>query len=96
MLVVTVEFRVQPGQIETFRREVCAHAQRSLTRETGCRQFDVCWREEEPDKVFLYEKYDDQAAFDAHCESEHLKYFASLAPQWVAERDLRIWSTIEG
>lgn len=95
MLVVTVEFRIHPQHIADFRREVQGHAQRTLTRESGCCQFDVCWRPEQPDRIFLYEKYDDVAAFEHHKGTDHLKYFSELVPDWVAERDLRIWETVE-
>ena len=34
--------------------------------EPGCRRFDVVEPQGEPDRVLLYEIYDDEAAFDAH------------------------------
>ena len=36
------------------------------TDEPGCRRFDVVEPQGEPDRVLLYEIYDDEAAFDAH------------------------------
>ncbi|MGI9463684.1 MAG: putative quinol monooxygenase, partial [Aestuariivirgaceae bacterium] len=46
-----------------------------------CRRFDVCTDPDRPERVFLYEIYDDRAAFDAHLASDHFKAFdAEVVP----------------
>ena len=83
--VVTVVFVARPEHRAEFRREMVANATASRTQEPGCRQFDVC---ESPDGsgIFLYEIYDDEAAFQAHLATEHYRRFNSRTTPWVAEK----------
>jgi autoinducer 2-degrading protein len=75
VFVVGVEFTIAPGQREAFLVEMIRNAEVSRSVEAGCRQFDVCVDPSEPDRVVLYEVYDDRAAFDVHCRSEHFNAF---------------------
>ena len=80
--VVTVVFRAKPEHRAAFREAMIENATASRTREPGCRQFDVC---ELPDgTIFLYEIYDDEAAFKAHLATEHYKHFNVTTTPWVA------------
>lgn len=87
-LVVLVEFRLHPGKAAAFRPIVLANARASVRDEPGCRRFDVLTpeRDAEPDTVWLYEIYDDAAAFDAHLASPHFKAFAEAAEPLIASR----------
>jgi quinol monooxygenase YgiN len=89
MYVVTVEFRIQPGHADAFLAAVIANARTSVEHEPGCRQFDVCTVPGQPDTVFLYEVYDDRAAFDAHLATPHFLSFDHLATAWVAAKSVR-------
>jgi quinol monooxygenase YgiN len=51
-------------------RSRSANATATREREPGCRQFDVCTSADDG-LVFLYEVYDDRAAFDAHLAAPH-------------------------
>ena len=84
--VVTVVFRAKPGHREDFRREMIANATASRTREPGCRQFDVC---EAPDgTIFLYEIYDDEAAFKAHLGTGHFLKFDATVKPWLEHKQV--------
>ena len=67
----------------TFRsedREEIAQILRELTRltrhEKGCVSYIPHFVESDPDTVVIYEQYRDEAAVDAHRESEHFAKFA--------------------
>ena len=75
MYIVTVEFNVKPGQVAEFMPLMGENARASRDSEPGCRQFDVCADPKAPHLVFLYEVYDDRAAFDAHLATAHFKSF---------------------
>ena len=67
----------------TFRsedREEIAQILRELTRltrhEDGCVSYIPHFVESDPDTVVIYEQYRDEAAVDAHRESEHFAKFA--------------------
>jgi len=83
--VVTVVFRARPEFRAQFREAMLENAEASRTREPGCRLFDVC---ETPDgaEIFLYEIYDDEAAFKAHLATDHYKKFNAQVTPWVAEK----------
>jgi quinol monooxygenase YgiN len=82
---VTVVFVAKPEHRDEFRREMIANAEASRVREPGCRQFDVC-ESEDGTEIFLYEIYDDEAAFKAHLATEHYLNFNARTTPWVAEK----------
>lgn len=73
--VVMVEFQLKQGQAERFRNLIVENARASVRDEPGCRQFDVVIPDGTTDRVFLYEIYDDAAAFEAHKRSSHFAAF---------------------
>ena len=90
MYVVTVEFEIHSQHMESFRQAVLTQASSSLTREAACRQFDVSF---DPNQLicFLYEKYDDRAAFDEHLASDHFRSFVEMVTPWIAEKNVKTW-----
>ena len=87
--VVTVEFVVEPAHVDGFRAAMIANARASRDDEPGCREFDVCIDADDPGKVFLYEVYDDRAAFDAHLASAHFKAFDARVAPWLVGKTVR-------
>ena len=86
MYVVTVEFAIKSEHAEGFRPAMLENARASLADEPGCRQFDVCFDTDDPGKCFLYEVYDDRAAFEAHLSMAHFQSFdAHVAPMLDAK-----------
>jgi (4S)-4-hydroxy-5-phosphonooxypentane-2,3-dione isomerase len=91
-LVIAVDIVTRPGAAEAFAALIGTNAAASRT-EPGCRQFDVCTDPAATDKVFLYEIYDDDAAFDAHLHTPHYLEFAAAAKPLIdsiAIRRLRL------
>lgn len=82
--VVSVVFVTKPEHRAEFRREMIANATASRTREPGCRQFDVC--ESADGEIYLYEIYDDEAAFQAHLATDHYKRFKATVAPWVDQQ----------
>lgn len=73
--VVMVEFQLRPGESERFRKLIAENARASVRDEPGCRQFDVVIAQGTSDRVFLYEIYDDAAAFEEHKRTPHFAVF---------------------
>ena len=94
MYVVTVEFVARPAFADAFLREMVANAAASREREPGGRQFDVCASAEDGD-VFLYEVYDDRAAFDAHLASPHFKAFNAATVDWIERKTVRTYARVD-
>lgn len=94
MFAVVVEFTLHPDRATAFRDLIAENARRSLAAEPGCRQFDICLDPEAPNQVFLYEIYDDPAAFAAHLESAHFRDFDRAAADMVAEKSVRTFAEV--
>ena len=86
MHVVTVEFIVKPEHADRFRERVEQQAADSLAREDQCHVFDVCRDPKQAERFFLYEVYEDEAAFQSHLCSAHFKAFDRESRAWVTEK----------
>jgi len=91
MFVVTVTFEVKKEAIHDFRAAVLQQANESLTQEPGCRRFDVCLDPARPERVFLYEIYDDSAAFDSHRRTRHYARFIEASAPLLAGKAVETW-----
>ena len=89
--VIAVVFVPKPAHRAEFRSAIIENATASRTLEPGCRQFDVCTDPTRPERVFLYELYDDAAAFDAHLAAPHYRAFAAATASMVVGRVLGRW-----
>jgi quinol monooxygenase YgiN len=94
MYIITVEFEIDPEHIAAFRETMLLQAKNSLTKETGCKFFDVCFNPDQPSRCFLYEKYDDRAAFDLHLASDHFKTFDTTVQSWVVRKTVNSWHLV--
>lgn len=75
MYVIVADFTIDPDRMSEFREAIQTNARLSVKHEPGCRQFDVCMDPERDDRIYLYEVYDDEAAFKAHLETKHFRDF---------------------
>ena len=91
MYVVTVLFKVSAASADTFLARLHRQASDSLAVEPGCRRFDVCTDPDAPQRVFLYEIYDDRAAFEAHLESDHFKAFDADVAKMTKRKNVETW-----
>lgn len=95
MYVITVEFHVRPATAPAFRSALLENAAASLRNEPGCHQFDVCFDPQDPAHCFLYELYDDEAAFKTHLASAHFKAFDSQVESMVEQKNVTVWERAE-
>src|SRR5262249_31484072 len=92
--VVTVNFSIKPDHRAEFRKAMLANAADSLALEPGCRMFEVC-EAADGAQIFLYELYDDRAAFDAHLATEHFQRFDRLVLPWVEDKRIATYDRLE-
>ena len=90
MFVVCVEFQIEPGQTDAFLAAVRKNAEQSFNQEVGCQQFDVCQDRQFPNSVFLYEVYDDEAAFEIHKLTAHYGEFIQATGGMVVNKSIRL------
>ena len=87
---VVVEFTIVPGRLAEFMTKMREQAEASL-RESGCQVFEIWTDSQRPDRVFLWEVYDDRAAFDAHLASDHFKAFDAAVAALVTDKQVATW-----
>ena len=95
MFVVTVHFEVCPEHRQSFCEAVLQQAQNSLAGEPGCHVFDVCVDPDNNFSFYLYERYKNSAAFEAHLDSKHFKRFDARVTPWVTTKTVRTWTSLE-
>jgi len=91
MYAVCVTFKIHSEQLQDFLPLMLANARTSREEETGCQMFDVCVQDAE---VFLYEIYDDRAAFDLHLASAHFKTFDASTAHMVASKQVALFDEV--
>ncbi len=95
MYIVIVDIVVRPEFTRAFLVKMVANARTSRESEMGCRQFDVSCAPENSQIIFLYEAYDDKAAFDTHLQSQHFMEFSEATTAWVESKEVRTLHRID-
>ena len=91
---VCVTLRLKAGTEEAFMPLVLENARASVAGEPGCRAFEVCSDPARPREVFLYEIYDDAAAFDAHRDTPHYARFDGAVRDMLEEKTVVQWPDV--
>ena len=90
--VVTVDFVIKPEFLSEFMNLISENAKASVTFEEHCFRFDVLTPISiEANKVFLYEIYASQAAFENHLNTQHYKKFDMATTHMVISKSPKIF-----
>ncbi len=94
MIALFVTLDVRPALRERLVAAITAQAAASLEREPGCLQFDVCVDTADPNRLLLYEVYEDEAAFDAHGKTPHFATWKAVADECVEHVERTVTSIV--
>ena len=94
MLALIVSVRIKPDKRQRFLEAIEDDAISSERDEPGCLRFNVLQDEADENHFYLYEIYRDKQAFEAHRQTPHLKRFAEMAAEAVAERSATFTNTV--
>jgi len=95
MLAVCVDFEIEPARLDEFLLIMHRNAAASLANEAGCHQFDITQNPQTPTKIFLYELYDDTAAFELHKQADHYLEFNAACDGMIVAKSVRLLARIE-
>ncbi|MEM8537121.1 MAG: putative quinol monooxygenase [Pseudomonadota bacterium] len=95
MFAVCVSIALKPDYAAQFMPLMLENAQQTRATEPGCQQFDVTSNTSHPDQIFLYEIYDDRAAFDAHLASAHFRSFDAATAAMIAAKSVQTFDTVQ-
>lgn len=87
-VALVVEFQVKPNYRDQFLTIIREHAAGTSREEEGCLQFDVLLPHEGGNRVFLYEVYRDDAAFQIHGKSPRLQQTRSRYADMIDNRTI--------
>ncbi len=85
MYVLIVPIHIQPEHREAFLESMLDDAIGSVRDEPGCLRFDVIQDSSDPNCIYLYEVYRDEAAFQAHVEAPHFVRWRETVKDWFAK-----------
>ncbi len=91
---VCVTLQVTPDDLEEFMPLMLENARASLTDEKGCQRFDILTDPDREGEVFLFELYEDRAAFDAHRETKHYKSFDAATVYMIRAKKIRTYAQV--
>jgi (4S)-4-hydroxy-5-phosphonooxypentane-2,3-dione isomerase len=93
LYINAVDLVIVPAEMPKYLEAIKENAANAV-KEPGCREFNVTVLASNPNHVFLYEVYDNEAALEAHRQTEHFKKYAAVTKNMVADRSVRAMSVI--
>ncbi|MDV3443510.1 putative quinol monooxygenase [Pseudomonas otitidis] len=87
MYCLLLKTQLKPGSLEAFMEAMRINAASSVRDEPGCLVFDVLRDRSDPDRVWLYEVYTDEAAFEAHMRTPHFLASRPLVEPLILRQD---------
>jgi (4S)-4-hydroxy-5-phosphonooxypentane-2,3-dione isomerase len=83
-----VDLDINPADTAKFLEFVKENGAASV-KEPGCSEFNISVLAKDPNHVFLYEVYDNEAALNSHRATDHFKKFAAATANMVTARNVR-------
>jgi autoinducer 2-degrading protein len=88
-----VDLVVIPSEMPKFLEAIKENGANAV-KEPGCREFNITVMANNPNHVFLYEVYDNEAALNTHRQTEHFKKYQAATANMIADRNVRAMSLI--
>jgi len=87
--VQLVDYEIAPADLQKFIEALKENGAATI-KEAGCRQIDISQSASNPNKIFIYEVYENEAAVQAHRASDYFKkYLATIKDIVVVKREIR-------
>ena len=85
MYVVIVPIQIEQGHRDEFLEALMGDAKGANEDEPGCLRFDAVQDADDDHRIWLYEVYKDEAAFNDHLAAPHFQVFKAAAEKWRVE-----------
>ena len=96
MYCLILKTQLAPGSFDQFMEAMRVNAAASVQSEPDCLVFDVIQDRADPDLVYLYELYRDEAAFTYHQTTEHYLQSRPLVSELIVEQEAMIGHMVCG
>lgn len=87
MYCLILKIQLKPGSFDKFMEAMRINAAASVQDEPDCLVFDVIQDVSDPDLVYLYELYRDEAAFAYHKTTEHYLQSRPLLAECIVKQE---------
>ncbi len=84
--VLVVELEIVPAELGNFKAAIKENGQAAVRDEPGCRAFNIVFEQAKPNRILLFEIYDNAEAFAAHQGSVHFKKYAATTANMIKSR----------
>ena len=82
MYVVIVPIQIAQGHRDEFLEALMVDAKGANNDEPGCLRFDAVQDADDDHRIWLYEVYKDETAFQDHLKTPHFQVFKEAADKW--------------
>ena len=89
MYVIIAPLQIKEGYKEQFVNGIMEDASGAVHDELGCLRFDVIQDVNDDNRIWVYEVYKDEAAFQAHTQTPHFLKFRDESADWRGEGGLQ-------
>src|SRR5215510_3530319 len=90
MRALMVTIKIKAGHRDAFMEAMLSDARGSVHDELGCLRFDVLQDVKDPNTIYLYEVYRDEAAMEAHRQAPHFVKWRETVADWLTVTPLCI------
>jgi len=87
MYCLMLKIQLAPSSFDRFMEAMRVNASASVQNEPDCLTFDVIRDEADPDLVYLYEVYRDEAALAHHKTTEHFLQNRPLVGEFIIKQE---------
>lgn len=88
-----VDLEIMPTELAKFLAALKENGAATIT-EPGCRRYDILQSTTNPNQIFIYEVYENEAAVQAHRATDHFKKYLAVTKDMVAKRQSRPMTTV--
>ena len=89
MYIIIAAIQIKEGFKEQYINGLIENASSAVKDEPGCLRFDVIQDAKDENKIWLYEVYHDEAAFQAHTRAPHFIKFRDASADWREQGELQ-------
>ena len=94
MYIVNIAIEIKEGFKDQFIEGIKENASHAQNDEPGCLRFNVIQDANNENRIWVYEVYKDEAAFQAHTQSPHYLQFRSMSDEW--RQDIGVYGAGRG
>ena len=89
MYIIIAPIQIKEGFKEQYINGMIENARGAVHDEPGCMRFDVIQDASDGNRIWLYEVYRDEEAFQAHTQSPHFIKFREASADWREQGGLQ-------